>query len=199
MATLIAMRTIPGFLALEPLIAARIRSVVVTPGLKVLAAADLAGLKANAQPSPAVHVIQGGHSVAVDGWLATITETWLTVVAVRNVRDAATGAAMRTDAGPILDALFAGLFGWRVDGVKPLVPAKPPRPGFEAGFGYFPLAWEATWAIEEALVDESGLPALLAVHADYDLEPHTPENHTAWAGEDHTVAPDAQDVITPPQ
>lgn len=52
---------------------------------------------------------------------------------------------------------------------------------------------------QETLADTSALPDLLTVHADYDIDPHTPENHTAWAGEDHTVAPDAQDTITPPQ
>jgi hypothetical protein len=52
---------------------------------------------------------------------------------------------------------------------------------------------------QETLADTAALDDLLTVHADYDIAPHTPEHHTAWAGEDHTVTPDAEDSITTPQ
>lgn len=52
---------------------------------------------------------------------------------------------------------------------------------------------------QETLADTAALDDLLTFHADYDVEPHTPENHAAWAGEDHAVSPDAQDDITLPQ
>jgi len=52
---------------------------------------------------------------------------------------------------------------------------------------------------QETLADTAALDDLLTVHADYDVDPHTPEHHIAWAGEDHTVAPDAEDSISVPQ
>lgn len=136
-----------GFLALEPDLVQRIETAVIVPGLKVLTAAQLAGVQANAQPVPAVHVIYDGFAtLRAENGLAEIVERWLTVVAVRNVRSARSGADARADAGPILDGVFAALYGWQVSGVKPLQPILPPRPGFDAGFGYYPLAWAARLA-----------------------------------------------------
>jgi hypothetical protein len=135
------------FLAFEPMLVARIEATIKTPGLKVLTAADLAGVSAQAQHAPAVQVIFDGWRLAEANGLTTVTERWLTVVAVRNARSQITGFDTRGNAAPILDALFAALNGWQaeIDGrrVKPLRPVTPPRPGFDAGFGYYPLAWEA--------------------------------------------------------
>lgn len=33
-------------------------------------------------------------------------------------------------------------------------------------------------------------------HADYDVEPHTPQDYSSWQSEDYTVQPDAQDTVT---
>lgn len=133
----------PGFMALEPLLVARIQGLVDVPGLKVLTAAQLAGVGENAQHVPAIHVVYNDFTAREDKGLVEIVERWLTVVAVRNVRSAKSGTDARQDAGPILDALFSALLGWQAPGVKPLLPLTPPRPDFNAGFGYFPLAWEA--------------------------------------------------------
>lgn len=76
----------PGFLALEPVLVARLAATVTAPSLKILAAAQLAGVAENAQPAPALHVVYDGFSVRDDKGLIEIVERWLTVVAVRNVR-----------------------------------------------------------------------------------------------------------------
>jgi hypothetical protein len=133
----------PGLLALEPELVARIESALQVPRLKVLTRADLAGIKAASQPAPAVHVVYDGPGFSADGNSVEITERWFTVVVVRNLRSTASGEDARADAGPILDALFNALYGWQPTGVKPLLPVTPPRPGFDAGMGYFPLAWSA--------------------------------------------------------
>lgn len=133
----------PGFLAFESALTARIESAVIVPGLKVLTRSQLSGVQAASQPVPAVHVIPDDFAVTEDKGLVEIVERWLTVVVVRNVRNAASGEDARADAGPIMDAVFTALLGWQTDGVKPLLPAKAPGHGFTAGFGYFPMAWSA--------------------------------------------------------
>lgn len=132
-----------GMLAIEPLLVERIRQVVNMPGLKVLTSAEMAGVKENAQPVPAVHVVYDGVSVREEKGLVEIVERWITFVAVRNLRSTRSGEDARQDAGPILDSVFFALLGWQAEGVKPLLPSTPPRPYFNAGYAYFPLAWSA--------------------------------------------------------
>lgn len=133
-----------SFLAIEPEIVARLRAAVDVTNLKVLNAADLAGMQAAAQHVPAVHVIFDGFAtLRAEDYRVEVVERWLTVIAVRNVASAARGEDARADAGPIMDQVFAALLGFQAAGCKPLIPTQPPRPGFAAGYGYFPLAWLA--------------------------------------------------------
>ncbi|MFA7269837.1 MAG: hypothetical protein WC073_10875 [Sterolibacterium sp.] len=132
-----------GMLAIEPLLVERIRQEVIVPGLKVVTSAEMVGVKENSQPVPAVHVVYDGPVMRVEKGLVEIIERWITVVAVRNLRSTRSGEDARQDAGPILDAVFSALLGWQPVGVKPLLPSNPPRPYFNAGYAYFPLAWEA--------------------------------------------------------
>lgn len=134
--------SVSGFLAVEPLILARLADTVAVPGIKFLGAPDLDGLHERSQPVPAVHVIFAGFDrlEAAQG-VIEVVETWLTVVVVRNVRDAQQGAGSRADAGAIMDAVFAALNGWQPAGYRPLTPAVPPLSGYTDGFGYHPLAW----------------------------------------------------------
>lgn len=131
-----------AFLGVEPLIVARLAGTVAVPGLKVLAAPDLAGIQAASQPVPAVHVVFGGFErLESSNGMTEIVETWHTVAVVRNARAAAAGADTRADAGSLMDAVFAALNHWTPAGYRPLVPVTPPAGGYEAGFGYFPLSW----------------------------------------------------------
>lgn len=130
------------FLGVEPQLVARLVAGVNVAGLKVLSAPELDGIVAASQPVPAVHVVFGGFErLEAERGLIEAVETWLTVIVVRNVRAANRGADTRADAGAIMDAAFAALNGWHPEGYRPLLPATPPAGGYEAGFGYFPLAW----------------------------------------------------------
>lgn len=131
------------FLALEPLLIARIREQVAAPGLKMFAPPDLDGVLERAQHTPAIHVLRIAVRVNIESGLTTITEDYATIVAVRNVRDAVSGAANRADAGPLLDALFMALLGWLPEGCKSFEPLDPPRDLYRDGYGYYPLAWRA--------------------------------------------------------
>ncbi|MEW6446327.1 MAG: DUF1834 domain-containing protein [Pseudomonadota bacterium] len=140
-------------LQLESHIIARLRERL--PGhVHVLSAADLAGVAEGSQPTPAVHVVYQGYRVIEsrpDGRAARLQQTWLVVVAVRNVRDASAGSAARSDAGLLADGVIAALMGWKLDAVnKPLKLTNAPAAGFRAGFLYVPLAFEAETDVRSA-------------------------------------------------
>ncbi len=135
-------------LAMEALLIERLKTEV-PDFLAVLGMADLASMQEAGQPAPAAHVIYqgdsipGGDSRAGNGAAQVVAQTWLVVVAVRNVRDTKGGAAAREDAGPLISKTLAALSGWAAPGFRPLRRVNAPRPGFNAGYGYFPLAFEA--------------------------------------------------------
>lgn len=117
-------------------------------GLKVLSAADLAGVTEGAQHTPALHVIYMGDAVpqadAVDQPYQVLRQRWMVVVAVRNARTQRSGQAVREDAGPILSRVIRALSGWRPgQGLGALARTTAPAPAFTpGGFGYFPLQFE---------------------------------------------------------
>lgn len=133
----------PAFMAVEPLLEARIKAQLAMPNIHVLTAQDLSKVGERAQHTPAVHVIYGGLSVVVDKGLVGLAERWLTIVAVRHSGDNVGGQKARESAGPILNAVWLALHGWIPSAdYKALIPTTPPDPGFSAGFGYYPLAWD---------------------------------------------------------
>lgn len=135
------------FLSAEPLFVARLteRLADLDPRPHVLTAPDLAGVTEEQQLSPAVHIVYLGSALSQetgDGLITQIEQTWLTVIAVRHVASIRSGDAARADASVLLDAVWAALAGWRPsDDLRRLRPATPPRSGYTAGFGYYPLAW----------------------------------------------------------
>ena len=135
-------------LALEPLLIARLKAEV-ADFRAVLGMADLASMQEAGQTTPAAHVIYqgdtlpGGDSRAGQGAVQMVVQTWLVVVAVRNVRDTVGGGAAREEAGLLITLTLKALSGWAAPGYRPLVRVNAPRPGFNAGYAYFPLAFEA--------------------------------------------------------
>lgn len=116
------------------------------PAVHVLTATDLANVKEEAQPTPAVHVIWSGFRVLesrVDGAAARLDHTWLIVAAVRNVRTLKTGQAARVEAGELAAQAGAALMGFRPPNVAgPMRLAPGPGSGTSpAGFLYMPLAF----------------------------------------------------------
>jgi len=140
-----------NFLAAEPHIVQRLQDALAAdplpgPAVKVLTAADLAGVKEQAQLVPAVHVIWSGFRVMdgrADGVASKLRHTWIISAAVRNLHGGRGGSAARQEAGELLARAGAALMGFRPPGVAgPMVlaPETPPA-HFSGGFMYLPLAF----------------------------------------------------------
>jgi phage gp37-like protein len=133
-----------SLLALESALVERLKARL-PAGVHVLSAADLAGVAEGSQPTPAVHVVYQGYRVSEsrpDGRAARIEQTWLVVVAVRNVRDARSGGAARADAGDLAESVIAAIMGWQPEGTSsPLKLTTAPRAGYAAGHIYMPLGF----------------------------------------------------------
>ena len=137
-----------NFLEPEAHIVARLKEALtgVKPAVHVLTAADLAKVKEENQPTPAVHVVWNGFAVLEsrsDGRQARLDHTWLIVTAVRNVRGLQSGAAARAAAGELAARAGAALMGYRPPNVAgPMRLAPAPGSGISAaGFMYLPLAF----------------------------------------------------------
>lgn len=103
---------------------------------KVYTSVDLAELKQRSQVTPAAHVIYWGDTVPLNaqgGALGHVTQTWMIVLAV-NLRG-------RDAAGPLLSQMIKALSGHHST-LGNLVRKDAPKPTFNAGFGYYPLAYE---------------------------------------------------------
>ena len=139
----------PTFLGLEPIILDRLIDRVRPMGVHVLSIADVAGAKEASLPKPSVRVVYAGHRIVRDpavplppGW-SMIEQTWLAVCAVRNVRDIKSAQSARSDASPIIDAVFDALDGFKpAGGYQTLASATPPAaPVTLDGCIYLPLAF----------------------------------------------------------
>lgn len=143
-----------SFLAIESALVERLKARLPT-GVHVLTRADLASVAEGSQPTPAVHVVYQGYRVQEnrpDGRAARVQQTWLVVIVVRNVRDAASGQAARGDAGDLAESVMSALMGWRPEIVnKAIKLANAPASGYRAGLLYLPLAFELE-------VDVRGVP-----------------------------------------
>lgn len=135
-------------LALEQLLVERLRQAV--PEFRdVLGMSDLAAMQESGQITPAAHVIYQGDAIpsgssAGQGAAQMVVQTWLVVIAVYSARDTGGGAGSREEAGPLISAVLDALSGWAPgNGFRPLTRVNAPRPGFNAGYAYFPLAFEA--------------------------------------------------------
>lgn len=133
------------YLALEPLLKARIQAVV-PQGTRVVSIAELGDWKSRAQLAPAVFVgyardrldsEAGGSNQA---WL----QEWWTVVGVRNARNMPGGDALRQQAGPLLATLMQALGGWSEDTTvyRKLRRQNPPQVQYYPGYAEFPQVWQ---------------------------------------------------------
>lgn len=148
------MTTADNFMALEPLLLARLTEQLadLSPHVHVLAAVDLSGVTEDTQPTPAVHLVYQGYRVVESGsstgLMARVEQSWLATVATRNVRQLKSGQAARADAGAIARRVARALMGFKPAGSsKPLRLADAPQAGFTAGFMYLPLAFVAELAL----------------------------------------------------
>ena len=143
----LSIEQVNDFSALEDRIVELLKTAVagMTPAVHVLTAAELEGVRENAQLTPALHVVsdgfrpvEGGHKVA------RLAHTWYVVAAVRNAATQRSGAAARRQAGPLLARAMVALLSVQLPGTaRPLELAPAPRGRYAAGFYYLPSAWTA--------------------------------------------------------
>jgi hypothetical protein len=144
-----------NFLALEPLLMARLKAQLGALKVHVLAQADLDGVKENEQLNPALHVIYQGaepKDVRSDGRAARFEQTWLVVVATRNVASIKTGEDARLAAGALATVVLSALMGHKpTTSSKPLRLTSAPGPVYRQGFMYVPFAFTAEVTVTNPL------------------------------------------------
>lgn len=134
------------WLDFEPQLIARLQAKL-DASISVLSARDLVGVKELAQAAPAVQVYGGDYRLlqtAHSGQAATVAQTWMCVVVVRNSATQQSGSGARADAGAICDAVLGALLGWPLTATpdQRLALADAPAPMWTpGGFGYYPLAF----------------------------------------------------------
>lgn len=134
-------------LALEPLLIERLKSAV--PEFReVIGMADMAGIHEASQNAPLAQVLYRGDTLpsgnsAGQGSTQMVVQTWWVVVVVFSARNTLSGAGVREDAGTLISSVLEALSGWPPGQVfMPMQRVNAPSPEFNAGFGYFPLAFE---------------------------------------------------------
>ncbi|WP_276681192.1 Gp37 family protein [Thalassolituus oleivorans] len=125
------------------------------PNVHVLTATELSEVDEARQPTPAVHVIYNGYrtlpNARTDGKATQVSQTWLTVIAVRNVRKRGTGEAAREDAVALCEQVAGSLMGFRPQSAAgPLTLTNAPRSGASNGFTYVPLAFAVDTVLKAA-------------------------------------------------
>lgn len=77
-----------------------------------------------------------------------VTETVFVVTVIRQAASQLTGTDARLEAGPILVSIVNALLGWIPDeGCEYLRLKNAPSPEFDAGLGFYPLAFETRYVI----------------------------------------------------
>lgn len=141
---------VTDYLFMEPLLVERVKARVT--GLKaVLAASDLAKMAAQAQISPAAHVIYVGEETGngtgdqgTMGKAQLVTQLWAVVIAVYHADATDTGSGNRRIAGPLIAELMRALSGWTPEhNVKALTRGHPVQAHYANGYGYYPFVFRA--------------------------------------------------------
>lgn len=94
----------------------------------------------------------GDTGLSDNGCLHTVEQRWIVAVAVRSARDTAGGSGVIEAAGPLVADVIDALAGWKpaIPGAGRLRRIDAPRPGFDAGYGLFPLAFSLRRALTVA-------------------------------------------------
>lgn len=143
------------WLGLEPRILARLQAVL-PPEVKVLSAADLAGVVENSQATPAVQIYYDGYRLIdeqANGGVQMVEQTWLAVVVVRNAAGQRDGKATRQSASTLCNDVFKALLGHRLGApYTALKLANAPRAAWsKGGFGYIPLGFTSRLSVRGEL------------------------------------------------
>lgn len=135
-----------NLLFLEPLLIETLRKAL-PPRVHVKPLASLDGVEPASQPAPAVYVMYRGMQTGSKLEPIESTQTWATLIAVRNARDLDAGYDARQDAGElaaqVINTLLGATLANSVDTAGPLTAVAPPPPWFMDGHYYLPLLWSA--------------------------------------------------------
>lgn len=114
--------------------------------VEVLTAAELADVTTDRQPTPAVHLFYQGYKVIElrpDGKAARVDQSWLVIVACKNVSSWRSGQAARNEAGERAEQVVDALMGYRLPSAAgPIRLANAPKPAYIDGITYFPLSFD---------------------------------------------------------
>ncbi|MBF0424330.1 MAG: hypothetical protein HQL66_00715 [Magnetococcales bacterium] len=136
-------------LALEALLIDRIRTLLPTMQ-HVMGAKDLGGVKEETVPAPAILIVfQGARIEDTAESAVSIRQTWALYVVAAGVKDLRGGSDKRQTAGPIIQALIAGLHYWMPgQGYAPLRLEAIHAPYYtESGKGFFPIVFTTSIAV----------------------------------------------------
>jgi hypothetical protein len=139
----------PAPYALPELIAARLESQSI--GIPIAYAVDLPSIVENSQIAPVVNIVPAGIRLLSDSFSSqretvSVTESVYVVICTRYVNQLS-GQNSRQLAGSYLIAVTTALLNLKLPGYSVLEFATPPTPQFIAGFGYYPLQFNATYEI----------------------------------------------------
>lgn len=139
-----------NYLEAEQLIKAKLETELASnsPKVHVKTAADIAGIEEDSQRTPAVYIVYDGDTVGEDagyGQSNIVKQRYMAVITVRNKSTIRSGEKTREDAGELLSQVISILSGWKPgNGYSELKRVDSIPPGYSAGFGYFPVAFEIT-------------------------------------------------------
>lgn len=137
---------IEDWLMVGRLIGARLRDKI--PELtEVQQVVSIAAIEDLTPAVPAVLIMWDGDDVAETsstGAAQVIWQRWLAVLTVRSAAHSNTGGGIIHEAGPYLSRMIGALNGWQPSGLtRPLARVSGLKPGFVAGYGYYPLTYKA--------------------------------------------------------
>lgn len=124
------------------LIEARLKAKI-TDFIDVLPISSILQLQEKSIRNPSCFVMYAGDDArekGMDGKLARFRQRWLVIVATHHAqgRD-----KTRNPAGEMMHLVLESLLGWQPSSrFTRLEAATPPKPGYGATFGYYPLAFE---------------------------------------------------------
>lgn len=135
--------------AIEDAIVARLTEKVGDLVDRIYTAAEAAQVEEQLQLTPSLAVVYNGYRPAGDvagGIVQGVAFSFLVIVSVRNAKQAGRHKGAREDAAPILDAVMGALINFRpMEGGSILKLSDAPGATFsDAGFAYYPLAFEMT-------------------------------------------------------
>ncbi len=158
--------------------------------------------------APTVRIAYAGGPVDPESSLVQHEAGWVCYVVTRGVTEESRrlGGPQTIGAFEMLRRLLPALHGHTIAGIGTCQATRVDNlfaeSGMDAGGAVYAIRFKLNMAFggaddRSAAADIAGLADFRQFHADYDLEPFSPERHEEWLGEDHTgLAPDAQDDIS---